>query len=76
MAAHAPRVIKKPDDAVHVACMTSTASNKTKPDLDWRHAETLSGTCHMRHVLWWTGITAKKPGVLDLERYGSCQAGV
>ena len=22
-----------------------------------------------------TGITAKKPGVLDLEKYGSCQAG-
>ncbi len=42
--------------------MTSTATQEPKPD--WKHAETLSGTCHIRHALW-TGITAKKPGVLD-----------
>ncbi len=41
-------------------------SNKTKVVATYMHE-----TCTVE-----TGITAKKPGVLDLEKYGSCQAGV
>ncbi len=42
----------------------SIITNKLKEMYQVRGAG--SGTCHMRHALW-TGITAKKPGVLGLE---------
>ena len=42
------------------------------------HPESFNGyslVSEHRDILW-TGITAKKPRVLDLKKYDSCQAGV